>query len=100
MSNPATQFKLGNNANPNGRPKKEWTMKSLIEDALNIENEEGTPRKVVIANKLASMAMAGDITAIKEVNNRIDGMPVQDITSGGEAIVGPTVYIPKEETDG
>lgn len=97
MTNVSTQFKLGNNANPNGRPKKEWTMKSLIIESLEEQSEDGTPAKKGIARKLAKLALAGDMQAIKEVNNRIDGMPQQDITSGGEAIQGPTVYIPKEE---
>lgn len=99
MSNPATQFKPGNNANPNGRPKKEWTMKSLIEEALEELQEDGTPVKKGIAKRLSKLALAGDMQAIKEVNNRIDGMPQQDITSGGEAIKAPITYLPAEDKD-
>lgn len=108
MSNPATQFQPGNNANPHGRPKKEWTMKSLIQKALEeeveIKNKLGqvTGKKAIkeiIAKKLAQLAAQGDMTAIKEVNNRIDGMPQQDITSDGEKIEAPVVFIPQEKNE-
>lgn len=53
----------------------------LIRDALMVavnrevtdENGQKTKRLYVIANKLAEMAEAGDIQAIKEVADRIDG---------------------------
>ncbi len=82
----STSFKPGDRGNPNGRPLKEWTMASLIRDALEIEDDKGVPHKISIANKLAELAKGGDITAIKEVNNRLDGMPAQSIkqTNDGE----------------
>jgi len=71
--------------NRNGRPPKPWTMEGLIREAAEEENESGIPKKKLIANKLTELAAAGDITAIKEVNNRLDGMPVQkNILAGDE----------------
>ncbi len=91
--NPTPFKKTGAAANPNGRPKKAWTMRGLIEQALEEEQETGVPKKLGIARKLAQLALEGDIVAIKEVNNRIDGMPQQDITSAGEKIEGPKVIL-------
>lgn len=31
--------------------------------------------------------------------NRMDGMPQQDVTSGGEPIKTPTVFIPQEKDE-
>jgi len=77
MSNIATQFKKGQSGNPKGGIKKEWTMTGLIKDALEKQDEHGISAKVTIAEKLSAMAKRGDIIAIKEINNRIDGMPTQ-----------------------
>ncbi len=74
-----TSFKPHNNANPKGRPKEEWTMKGLIVASLEEADESGTPYKKIIAKKLRNLAAKGDMVAIKEVNNRIDGMPDQPI---------------------
>lgn len=104
--NPLNQFGPGNNANPNGRPKKEWTMASLIRNALEEQNASGVPKKVTIARKLAELADAGDITAIKEVNNRLDGMPAQSIKQTHDGSVNVIIrdygseHHPPTETEG
>lgn len=89
------------NINRNGRPKREWTMAGLIEEALEECDETGQPYKKVIARKLRELASKGDIVAIKEVNNRLDGMPQQDLTSKGEKITTNTIIFTdfKNETE-
>lgn len=79
-----TSFKKGQVANPNGRPKRGWSMKSLIEEALEEQSITGVPKKKLIAIKLADLALNGDMSAIKEVNARVDGMPVQQIEQNTE----------------
>lgn len=73
---PIPHFKKGQSGNPKGAPKKEWTFRSLLLESLEEKDEKGTPYKKVITKKLASLAARGDIVAIKEVGNRIDGLPV------------------------
>lgn len=71
-------FQKGQSGNPNGRPPREWTMAELIRDALNEEEQQsGKSFKHLVAKRLAHMAVNGDIQAIKEINDRIDGKPVQ-----------------------
>ncbi len=77
MSNIATQFKPGQCGNPNGRPKRDWTVQSLIEEAMEEQDETGVPAKKIIYKKLVALAKKGDIQAIKEVGQRLDGMPKQ-----------------------
>lgn len=82
------------NINRKGAPKKEWTMTGLIKASLEESNEKGVPYKVVIINKLRELAMRGDMQAIKEITNRLDGMPTQktDLTTNGKDL--PTPIIP------
>ena len=85
MPKTSTTWKPGQVTNPNGRPKKEWTMSSLIREAVEEAGATGEPKNKIVARKLADKAVEGDIVAIKELNNRIDGMPVQkNILAGDE----------------
>lgn len=68
----------------------------LIRDALMIAvNREymgpngKTKKLTIIADKLVDLAMEGEIAAIKEVADRIDGKPPQALTGadGGNLVV-------------
>lgn len=89
MSNIPTQFKPGKSGNPNGRPKRDWTWSGLLEEAMEETDETGEPYKKIIARKLRALGIKGDTTAIKDLMNRMDGMPQQstDVTSKGEKIL-------------
>ena len=76
-------FPKGVSGNPNGRPLKEWTWRSLIEEALE-EEEEGIPVKQIISRKLVGMGKSGDLGAIKEIGDRIDGKPSQGVELSGK----------------
>lgn len=98
-------FQPGQSGNPKGRPPKEWTMSSLIEEALEeVEEKSGKSFKSLVAKRLAHMAVGGDIQAIKEINDRIDGRPQQktDITSNGKTIKGNSITFQdfKDAADG
>lgn len=54
-------------------------MASLYRAALEKKNLDGTPIKVAVADALVDKAMQGDVIAIKELNNRIDGMAKQSV---------------------
>lgn len=86
--NPVHKFKKGEVTNPNGRPPKEWTMTALYKQAGEESDETGEPRNKIVARILWKKASEGDVVAIKELNNRIDGMPKQttDITTGGDKL--------------
>jgi hypothetical protein len=79
--------KTGAKANPNGRPKSEWTWAGVLKKALE-EAPEGDPRqyKELIAESLRLKAIEGDVQAIKEFGDRIDGKPKQslDVENSGE----------------
>ncbi len=77
MSNPATQFKKGQSGNPKGRPPRDWTWSGLLEEAMEEQDETGESYKKIIVRKVRTLGTKGDMVAIKEMFNRMDGMPNQ-----------------------
>lgn len=91
MAKPVAGFNTNpQNINRKGQPKREWTVQGLIEQAMEEEDETGVPYKKTVYFKLVKLAAGGDVVAIKELNNRLDGMPQQrtDLTSGGKELKG------------
>lgn len=91
MANVATQFKKGESGNPKGRPKRDWTWAGLLEQASEESIDGFKTKKEILVDKIFELALKGDIVAIKEVLNRMDGSPRQstDVTSGGEPLPTP-----------
>lgn len=66
-------FQKGKSGNPGGKRKQTQFL-----DALNMEIAASDGRALrSIASKLLEKAMEGDMQAIKEVADRLDGKPVQ-----------------------
>jgi len=84
MANRPQLFKKGQSGNPKGRPKRDWTVAGLIEEAMEAEDETGIPYKKAVYDKLVLLAKKGDVMAIKEINNRLDGMPKQSVEIGNK----------------
>jgi hypothetical protein len=78
---------LAGNPNPKGS-KPDKLMRDALMIALNREaiNSDGVPTKKLnlIADKLVDKAAEGDLTAIKEINDRVDGKAPQGITGDDE----------------
>ena len=88
MPKTSTSFKKGNKFGK-GAPKKEWTIKGLIQEALERTDKQGKTDKQYVYEKLVDMAKAGDITAQKEMNNRLEGMAKQSVDYKGELTIKP-----------
>lgn len=85
--NPPNQFKKGQSGNPKGRPKKEWTWVGTIKRVVEeMEEVDGKKVKENVAKSLLNQCLQGNMQAIKEFGDRIDGKPQQflDHTTGGE----------------
>lgn len=73
-------------------PSKGAKPDKLMRDALIValhrqaEDANGKPTKKLhlIADALVDKAMSGDVPAIKEINDRVDGKSVQPIAGDGE----------------
>lgn len=75
MPSEDTQWKPGQSGNPNGRPKK----KPFKDALLKLIAEQGLD---MAANALLQKALEGDVPALKELADRIDGKVTQTI--GGD----------------
>ena len=73
-------FEKGNRANPGGRPKdKPWR------DALRLALFDGDKAPLRdIAESVVKLAREGDMEAIKEIGNRLDGKPHQSMDVDAE----------------
>jgi len=81
MKNPKSADNLtkkGADANPNGRPKKGYSITEMMREMFNNKPEI----KAAIGEQIAAKAMEGDQTAIKTLWQYMDGMPQQNIGLG------------------
>lgn len=70
-------FQKGQSGNPKGRPKRPFTFKYAIEQALRAKGPDGLPFRRRIARKLVELADQGSIDAIRILLDRIDGKVVE-----------------------
>jgi hypothetical protein len=87
-----TRFKKGQSGNPNGRPVGSVSIVEGIKRKLmEIEPENKKTYYELFLSKLFRKAIKdGDVTLIRDMINRVDGMPKQssDITSNGKELKG------------
>lgn len=71
------------NTKPEGR-KSDKLMRDAIRLALHRPDEKGTKYLTRVAEALVDKAVSGDVMAIKEINDRMDGKAVQPV-AGADA---------------
>jgi hypothetical protein len=82
-------FEEGQSGNPNGRPKSVKQFKDAL--TLAVKRTDGDKTKLAqIAEALVERAMAGDVSAIREVGDRLDGKSAQPV--GGDDDLGPILH--------
>jgi hypothetical protein len=68
------KWKPGQSGNPKGRPPKLVSITSYLKkDLATIDEKTGKTYAEIVAQKLIDLALGGDLEAIKEILNRIDG---------------------------
>jgi len=77
----------GQSGNPNGAPKRVKVWREAINRAIKRREQEDPQALEKLADKLLAAVDAGDIAAIKEFGDRIDGKVAQAI--GGDDELGP-----------
>jgi hypothetical protein len=73
-------FQKGVSGNPKGRRKERMFFNALMIEFNSCPDDKRTIR--AIAEKLIAMALEGNIHAIKEIANRLDGLPVASVDVG------------------
>lgn len=78
-------FKPGQVTNPNGRPKKGWSLTETMREYLSEKDvDKKKERREILVQQTFEHALKGDPTAQKLMWNYIDGMPKQPIELSGE----------------
>lgn len=89
------QLLPGHTANPNGRPKGTVSIVTALKRKLEEvpPGKEKTYLEYFIEQVMNKTVVEGDVAMMRDVINRIDGMPIQSIdhTSGGEKLGQATV---------
>ena len=85
MAKTRTSFKKGQVANPNGRPKKGYSITEWFKEMLNSKPEV----KDAIGKSILSKALEGDPAAQRMVWQYMDGMPHQSVDYKGELTIKP-----------
>lgn len=67
-----------------GRPPKEKSFANMLNIAIKEANEQGTTKLRSVADALVAKAIAGDVQAIKEVADRLDGKVPQAVVGDDE----------------
>ena len=81
MANGKAGAPAGNNNGKGNAKTKVWT--DAIRKAV-LEKEKGKPQRIMrLAHALLDKAESGDVTALKEFGDRIEGKPVQAIEGTG-----------------
>nr|BDD44980.1 hypothetical protein 2 [Spirochaetaceae bacterium] len=82
------RFIPGSSGNPKGRPKKGQALTEILEKHAKKRDVEwkgkNISRKEALAQKLWSLALSGDVAAIKYIYDRVDGRPIQGVDLSGE----------------
>lgn len=77
-------WKKGQSGNPKGAPKKAWRWAEVIRTVAERMDKNGKEYKVAIAEALLKEALKGNVAAIKEIGDRLDGKAKQAIEMTGE----------------
>ena len=73
MPKSSTSFQPGISGNPNGRPKKGYSISETFREMFNNDPDI----KIRLAQKILDKALGGDITACKLIWSYMDGLPNQ-----------------------
>src|SRR5258708_6267182 len=72
------QFQPGQSGNPGGKQKTKPMAEALQKELDTVVKGKNATKRQLIARKLANMAIAGNIEAIKVVYDRMDGKAISD----------------------
>lgn len=83
--NEPTQFKPGQSGNPKGRPRKRPLSDLLAEKLVETADGADAPWDDRLVMALLTTAVGGDVAALKEVFNRLEGKVPDRVTHGEDA---------------
>lgn len=79
----SASWKKGQSGNPKGAPKKAWRWAEIIRSVAERMNTNGKEYMFVAAEALLKEAFKGNVAAIKELGDRLDGKAKQAVELTG-----------------
>lgn len=76
-------YRKGQSGNPKGRPKAEWTWSGMIKEAMEESYGDNKTIKELMAKSLVKEGLKGNVQAMKEIGDRLEGRPKQSLEMGG-----------------
>jgi len=67
-----------------GRPPSEKTFANMLRVAIKEAHEDGKDRLRAVADALVTKAISGDVPAIRELADRLDGKSMQQVQVSGD----------------
>lgn len=67
-----------------GRPPSEKTFANMLRIAISEAHAEGGTRLRAVADALVTKAISGDVPAIREIGDRLDGKVMQQVELSGD----------------
>lgn len=74
-----------------GRPPKEKSFANMLNIAIKEATESGGTKLRAVADALIEKATTGDVQAIREIADRLDGKVAQQVIQTGDEEGGPVV---------
>jgi Family of unknown function (DUF5681) len=80
MAHSSTSFRPGQSGNPAGRGTEDKLWRDAVRRAVKRQAADGKGTQLeALADKLVACALEGDISAMQEIGNRLDGRPAQQL---------------------
>ena len=91
-------FTKGKSGNPGGRPKT-LIWRNAIHHAVKRVSGGGDTRQLdLLADSLVAAALGGDISALREIGDRLDGKPTQAVAVEGDTpLFAPHIIVRFDE---
>ena len=82
MARSSTSFRPGQTGNPAGRGTEDKLWRDAVRRAVKRQAADGKGTQLeALADKLVACALEGDISAMQEIGNRLDGKPTQELNA-------------------
>ena len=88
------RFLPGTSGNPGGRPKGSVSLATALQRELLRRQESGQAGIEAVAARLVDLALQGDLRAVREIGDRLDGKPKQaiDLAAQEPIVLAPVTF--------
>lgn len=78
-----TRFKKGKSGNPGGRPSLKAWSEAISAALAEVDAKSKKTKLAMVATALVDAAIGGDVSAMREIGDRIEGRAIQAVQVAG-----------------